>query len=129
MFNTRRKKRILIVDDERGVLDMMDSLLSSAHEVVLCESGFEALDVLRNGFQADLVFLDIKMPGLDGMRTLAELQKIDRSLNAVMMTGCALDEKLEEAEKLGAVTHILKPFDIDLILRLVEKYERGGGNG
>jgi len=118
------KKKILVVDDERGILDMFKTLLDETCEVVLCESGMQAVEELKNGFKADLVFLDIKMSKLDGVETLKSLQKIDHGFNAVMMTGYALEEKVKKAKGMGAVESISKPFEIDSILKIVEKYGR-----
>lgn len=118
------KKKILVVDDERGILDMFKTLLDEKCEIVLCESGMQAVEELKNGFKADIVFLDIKMPKLDGIKTLKLLQKIDRRFNAVIMTGYALEEKVKKAKGMGAVASLSKPFEIESIYKIVEKYGR-----
>lgn len=76
--------RILLVDDEEHIrLLFKEELEEEGYEIDLASNGFEALDKLRN--QAfDLVVLDIKMPGMDGIQTLNEIKKIDKDQHVIL---------------------------------------------
>ena len=69
----------------------------------------------------DLMFMDVKMPGMSGIETFKEIQKIKPRLLVVMMTGYSVDELLKEAFELGAYGVIYKPFDMEEVLSIIEK--------
>ena len=89
--------------------------------VKIVEDGFLEIEAFRQE-RFDLVFLDVKMPQMNGLETFRELKKIDPQAQYVMMTGYAVDELLEQAEQEGAAHSIRKPFDIDQITSLIEGY-------
>lgn len=115
------KKKILVVDDDESILKVFQYGLEDAgYQVVVAASGFEAIDQLRAG-KFDLVFLDVRMPRLNGVETFKELKKIDEKLVAVMMTGYRVDALLKEAFEAGAYACIYKPFEMNEIISIIEK--------
>jgi two-component system nitrogen regulation response regulator NtrX len=109
-------KRVLIVDDERGVREALRQTLEyEGIEVRTAESGDKALKVVPE-FHPHLVFLDIKMAGMDGLATLAELKKIDGDVDVVMISGHGTIQTAVEATQLGAYDFLEKPLDTDRIL-------------
>ncbi len=115
-----KKIKVLVVDDEQIVRDFLLRLLTLKSAIVkIVEDGFRAIEIVRQE-KFDIVFLDVKMPQMNGLETFRELKKIDPQAKYVMMTGYAVDELLEQAEQEGAAHSIRKPFDIDQINSLLE---------
>jgi DNA-binding NtrC family response regulator len=112
--------RILVADDEEVMRDVLSTLLSSeSYRVDLAESGSQALDMIRDGSYS-VVLLDLMMPGLDGLQVLEEMQKIEGSPVAVVLTAFASIDKAVKATKLGAFDFITKPFKNDELLLAVK---------
>lgn len=115
------KKKILVVDDDESILKVFQYGLEDAgYEVSIAASGFEAVDKVRAG-KYDLVFLDVRMPRMNGVETFKELRKISEKLVAVMMTGYRVDALLKEAFEAGAYACIYKPFEMTEIIGIIEK--------
>ncbi|KAA0010531.1 hypothetical protein B6U81_01640 [Thermoplasmatales archaeon ex4484_30] len=103
--------RILFVDDDESILDAAKTALEVyGYEVITALSGEECLDKIKN---ADIVFLDIKMPGMDGIETLKKIKEIKPSLPVIMITAYATVDTAIEAMKEGASDYIRKPFNIE----------------
>lgn len=104
------KAKILIIDDEEAICDACTQILSAADYSV--ETALEGIAGLHkvDDFRPDIVFLDLKMPGLGGMEALERLQKKDRSIVAVVITGYATIESAVESMKKGAFDYLPKPF-------------------
>jgi DNA-binding NtrC family response regulator len=101
--------RILIVDDEVDFVEMLGLRLKAAGEIVTpAYSGEECLDVLQRK-EIDVVLLDIKMPGLDGITTLKEIKKRFPLVEVIMLTGHGTTRSAVEGMKLGAFDFLLKP--------------------
>jgi len=116
----RRKSKILIVDDEEVVRLFLERFFRlKGFEVGLAESGAKAIEKMR-GEVFDLVFLDVRMPQMNGLEALRELKKIAPSTKIVMMTGYAVDDLLKEAQQSGACASIKKPFDMNQLAALLE---------
>jgi two-component system, OmpR family, phosphate regulon response regulator PhoB len=115
------RARVLVVDDDREILEMTALLLRGAgHEVTLAASGEEALYLVQES-PPDLVLLDINMPGFDGWEVLRVLKEDDRtaSLPVVMFSvNFEVREKLHALQQ-GASDYITKPFDTNALLRRV----------
>jgi CheY-like chemotaxis protein len=88
----------------------------------------EAIDFLSNNPIPDIVFLDILMPGMDGIETLAEIKKIRSDLPVIMVTAYASEERKEEAKRLGAVGFFAKSDDLSLAARLIKSALEKIGN-
>ncbi len=112
---------ILVVDDEVNYLTVMEALLSEAgHEVITAPSGLEALKIAA-GTDLDLVLTDMKMPKMNGLELLAELQRLYPDLPVIIMTAYGTVEKAVAAMKKGAFDYILKPFKNEEILVTIAK--------
>ncbi|MFA5356917.1 MAG: response regulator [Candidatus Omnitrophota bacterium] len=124
-----RKIKVLVVDDERIVRDFFKRLLSILGlEVSDAEDGYKAIDMVKKD-KFDLFFLDVRMPGMDGLETYRQIRKINTEAMVVMITGYAVEEILEQAQKEGVYSAIRKPFDINQIKDVLEKVgqEKAGG--
>lgn len=112
---------VLVVDDEKVMRDLFKRVLEvRGYSVTVAESGEQAVDSIRkNPF--DVVFLDIVMPGMDGVKTLKAIKKVSQQTPVVMMTGFAVGVEIGQALKLGAEDCLRKPFDIVEIMRVIEK--------
>jgi len=120
----RRPPRILVVDDERSMRELLAIVLRrEGYEVLLAENGRTAVDLLERE-PVDLLISDIKMPDLSGVDVLRAAKKIDQDILGIMITAFASTESAVEAMRLGACDYLSKPFDIDLLkMKVREKIE------
>jgi DNA-binding NtrC family response regulator len=108
---------ILLVDDEVPFVDTMIKRLSKREmDVTPAYNGPEALAKLKAQAGIEVVILDVKMPGMDGIETLAEIKKSHPLVEVVMLTGHATVESAIEGMKNGAFDYLMKPCDIDLLV-------------
>jgi two-component system NtrC family response regulator len=122
-----RKLNILIVEAGRSQREMLrDFLISEGHRVQEAENGEAAIKtVLDNSF--DLILLDYKMPGMDGMDVLKEVKRINHEIDVVIITAYGTIETAVEAIKVGAIDYITKPVELEELLLLVDRVaERRG---
>lgn len=115
-----RGPRVLIVDDEEEFLDVLVKRLSKRNlRVVPATRGLEALHILsREPF--DAVVLDLRMPGLGGMRTLEEIKRVLPAVEVIILTGEADMELAMQGMELGAFDFVLKPPSVDELLYKIE---------
>ena len=120
----RRPPRILVVDDERSMRELLAIVLRrEGYEVLLAENGRAAIELLERE-PVDLLISDIKMPDLSGVDVLRAAKKIDQDILGIMITAFASTETAVEAMRLGACDYLSKPFDIDLLkMKVREKIE------
>ncbi|MBI5119140.1 sigma-54-dependent Fis family transcriptional regulator [Candidatus Poribacteria bacterium] len=111
---------LMIVDDERYVLNTCRDIFKDCYDVVLKQSATEALAHLPDN-RVDLIFLDIKMPEVDGMAMLDQLRMMDEVPPVVMVTANRDAKSAVAAMKLGAFDYITKPFDVDELRLVAEK--------
>ncbi|MBU0985866.1 MAG: response regulator [Proteobacteria bacterium] len=111
--------RILIVDDEKDFVEMLSLRLAEVGEKTTpAYSGKECLKVLAQQ-EIDVVILDIKMPGMDGIETLKEIKKNFPLVEVIMLTGHGTTQTAVEGMKLGAFDYLLKPAEFsDLSAKL-----------
>ncbi|HEU5393459.1 MAG TPA: response regulator, partial [Candidatus Methylomirabilis sp.] len=103
------QEEILIVDDEKNIRTSLTGILQDeGYRVAEAESGEAALKAIRQG-PPDLVILDIWMPGMDGLATLAELKRLHPEVAVLMISGHGTIETAVRATKLGAYDFIEKP--------------------
>ncbi len=101
--------KILIVDDEPHVAEILArSLEREGHQAAIATSGEEALEAL-DPEGPDAVFLDVSMPGMNGLDVLAEVRRRRPSLPVVVITGHATPDEVDQVRRLGAVDVIEKP--------------------
>lgn len=111
---------ILLVDDEVPFVEaMMRRLKKRNLNVQAAFSGDEGLEKLAHESGIDVVVLDVKMPGMDGIETLREIKKRYPLVEVVMLTGHATVETAIEGMKLGAFDYLMKPCDMDELLAKV----------
>ncbi len=120
----RRPPRILVVDDERSMRELLAIVLRrEGYEVLLAENGRAAIDLLERE-PVDILISDIKMPDLSGVDVLRAAKRIDQDILGIMITAFASTETAVEAMRLGACDYLSKPFDIDLLkMKVREKIE------
>jgi len=111
--------RVLIVDDEKDFVEMLSLRLKEAGEKVMpAFNGKECLETLEKE-TIDVVILDIKMPGMDGIEVLREIKKRFPLIEVIMLTGHGTTETAVQGMKLGAFDYLLKPADFsDLLAKL-----------
>jgi DNA-binding response OmpR family regulator len=116
--------KILIVDDSKNIRITIQHLLENEnHEFDIAMNGEEALDkILTNEF--DLVFLDIRMPTLDGMEVLREIRKKGNKTPVVILSAYGTVDNAVEAMKLGVVDFMTKPFTPAEIRELLQSFEK-----
>ncbi len=117
-------KTILVVDDEQNMQSVLRILFQSqGYETRLAANGLEALDILNGADRVDLIISDLKMPEMDGIELLQQVQKKWPELPFVLVTAYGTIERAVEAMKLGAVDFITKPFNKELILHTVARIQ------
>ena len=113
---------IMLVDDEVPFVETMTKRLEKRNlRVITAYSGQEALETLAKNRNLDVVILDVKMPGMDGIETLKEIRKANPLTEVVMLTGHATVESAIEGMKLGAFDYLMKPCDIDQLVAKVNE--------
>ena len=118
---------VLLVDDEKRFRISTEKVLRRrGYQVLLAADGEEAIAKISEG--PDVVILDIKMPGKDGLEVLAELQKAQPGLPVIMLTGHGSQDKAEEALAQGAHDFLTKPCDMDILAgKINEAFRQRGG--
>lgn len=123
--------RILVVDDDSDMRDLLATVLARLGEVVVATDGIDGVDQFRAacglGRPFDLVCLDIMMPGMDGHRTLTTLRRIEgdcagvgRRAHVMMLTAVADRSAVQRAVAAGCDSYLVKPFTPDDVLRKLE---------
>lgn len=106
------EKKLLVVDDQYGIRVLIREVFSrDGLEIFQAANGMEALEKIQQ-VQPDLILLDMKMPGMDGLELLRRLRYIKHRCKVIMMTAYGELDMVDEACKLGALAHFTKPFDI-----------------
>jgi DNA-binding NtrC family response regulator len=112
---------LLLVDDETAFLDAMTKRLTRRDfKVLTASSGMDALEILsESGEKIEVVILDVKMPGMDGIETLAEIKRKHPLIEVVMLTGHATVASAIDGMKQGAYDYLMKPCDMDTLVAKV----------
>lgn len=123
------KPRVLVVDDQLSARITMRGLIEDlGAQVETAEDGYQAIEGAREG-PFDLAFIDIEMPGINGIQTLRELMKLRPDMVVAMVTGYGEARLVKVALKVGAVAVLLKPFDAQEVSHLVCGINRQPKNG
>ncbi|MBF0119352.1 MAG: response regulator [Desulfobacterales bacterium] len=113
---------LLLVDDEVPFVETMSKRLNKRNMSILTAfSGQEALDLLKKNNNVDVVILDVKMPGMDGIDVLKEIKKDYPLIQVIMLTGHGTIESGIEGMKRGAFDYLTKPCNIDVLLNKVKE--------
>ncbi len=115
--------KLLLIDDETDFLDAMARRLKKRNfDILTATSGLDALDVLsKNGEKTEVVILDVKMPGMDGIEILAEIKRKYPLIEVVMLTGHATVSSAIDGMKQGAFDYLLKPCNMDVLVEKVNE--------
>lgn len=107
------KKKVLIVDDQNGIRVLLTEVFSSeGYRTYQASNGKLALEIVKKE-SPDMVLLDMKIPGMDGLEILKRIKEINTQVKVIMMTAYGELDMIKEATELGALMHFTKPFDID----------------
>jgi PAS domain S-box-containing protein len=101
--------RVLVVDDEEGPREAIRMILKPRHQVFTAGSGEEVLAVMP-GLRPDVIFMDVKMPRMDGVQLLERVKAIDPGVEVVMITAYASLDTVQRAMRFGAMDYLVKPF-------------------
>ena len=105
---------IFVVDDDQGLLESFDAMLGDDYHLIMIDNGTEAIE--RIDLQSpSLLFLDIKIPGRNGLEVLANLREKGIDTRVVVVTALAQDQYQKTAEKYGVYKYLHKPLDVDEI--------------
>ena len=116
------KEKILIVDDQFGIRILLNEVFQKeGYQTFQAANGMQALDHLKKN-NPDLVLLDMKIPGMDGIEILKRMKALNPDIRVIIMTAYGELDMIQEAKDLGAITHFAKPFDIDDIRAAVRKH-------
>ena len=114
------KINVLVVDDLKSSRLTLGGILEDeGHNVVLAENGYQAIEAAKQ-VPFDLVFMDIKMPGINGVQTFREVKKTNPNAAVIMMTAYSVEDLVREALEEGAYAVVYKPFDMEHVVSIIE---------
>lgn len=118
---SKQKTEILIIDDQPGVRKLLEEVLSmEGYSINLASNGTQAMELISST-RPDLVLMDVKMPGINGLELLKVLKEKATQINVIMMTACIEQEIIEEAKKYGVEHYINKPFDLEEVCSILKQ--------
>lgn len=112
---------IFIVDDDQGILESFDAMLGDDYQLVMISDGDQALEMLSR-HHPRLLFLDLQIPGPDGLAVLAGIRDQGLSTQVVVVTALAQDHYQEMAERYGVYRYLHKPLDVDEIMEIARTF-------
>lgn len=113
--------KLLIVDDQKGIRRLLTEVfLEYGYEIESCGNGIKALEMIPE-FKPDLIIMDVKMPGMNGIDVLKKLRETDKDSRVIMMTAYGDQHYVNQAETLGVARFIIKPFDLNELKAQVEE--------
>ena len=116
-----QKLSILVIEDGKSQREMLrDFLKDEGHEVLEAENGEKALKKIKENY-LDLLLLDYRMPGIDGMKVLEKVKRINPEIDVIMMTAYGTIETAVNAMKAGASDYITKPIELQELLILIDR--------
>lgn len=119
------QKKILIVDDQNGIrILLMELFGNEGYQMYQAANGKAALEVVEKD-NPDLVLLDMKIPGMDGLEILKHIKSTHPHIKVIMMTAYGELDIIKQAKDLGAISHFTKPFDIDEMRNVVDQNLKG----
>ena len=116
------KPFVMLVDDEADFIDTMSKRLQKRDvKVLTAYNGEEALEQVSRNRNLEVMILDVKMPGMDGLEVLTEMKKNYPLVEVIMLTGHATIESAIEGMKAGAFDYLMKPCDLDQLMEKVQE--------
>ena len=107
--------KILVIDDEQGIRDLLDTLLSrKGYDVLLAENGQKGLEIFRRE-RPDVMVLDLKMAGMDGLTVLRQVRSLNPKQPVIMLTGAGTPASELQARALGVTEYVEKEFSLHLL--------------
>ena len=117
------QRHILVADDDDGVRTMLHDLLAGeGYKVTEARSGTEVLTQIASGNGYNLMLMDVRMPGIDGLEVLERLHKNSSDIGVIMITAHATSSVAIRAMQMGAFDYLLKPFSVDEVLVLIDRF-------
>ena len=114
---------VFVVDDDPSMLRYMRTLLQlQSCDVQMANSGHKAIEQIQQGLSPDLIFLDLLMPGMDGLQTLERLRQINPRLRVIMLSCLKDTPKVVEAMRFGADDYLNKPLDGAAVEQVLQRY-------
>ena len=113
-------EEIVVVDDDQGILEAFDVMLGDDYSLVALDNGFEAIEYAKT-HKPKLIFLDIKMPGMNGIEVLRSLRHANNDAAVVVITATTQSEYYIEASELGIIAYLRKPFEVDEVEHLTRR--------
>jgi CheY-like chemotaxis protein len=123
--STARRAKVLIVDDVRGNLLAVAAVLETDHDLLLANSGHEALKMLEEGAEVDVILMDVHMPGMDGFETAARVKKMKQhaDMPIIFITAIYQDDPfVKKGYEVGGIDYFGKPFDPDILRMKIAAY-------
>lgn len=123
-----KRGHVLVCDDEIGIRESYNLILGDAFNLGFAGTAEEAVRYVRQNLKTNpvqLVFLDIKMPMLDGIEALKEIKDMDKKIEVVMVTGYRTVETAAAATKYGAYDYLTKPFDSKEVFKIADSVVSG----
>jgi two-component system, NtrC family, response regulator AtoC len=109
------KEKILVIDDEKVIRDVLEAFLAKkGYEVVSASSAEEGIEKLKTE-KPKVILLDIRMPGMSGVDAIKRIREIDKDVGILMATAVLDEEIARQTIKLGASDYIIKPFDLNYL--------------
>lgn len=119
------KANILIADDDTGMTETLSDILTDlGHHVEIVNDGYKAIETVK-AHPFDVILMDIKMPGLNGVETFKKIKNIQPKVAVMMMTAYSVEDLIAEALQEGAFGVMYKPIDIQKIVEFIERVEKG----
>ncbi|MCM8795108.1 MAG: response regulator [Candidatus Omnitrophica bacterium] len=118
-----RQLKILIVDDEEGIVELLQRIYSARGFVVFgATDGIKAVEIFEKE-RPEVIFIDVHMPfsPIDGIETLERIKAIDKDAPCIMLTRIYDEESIKRAKKAGALHYVTKPFELEDLDRCIEE--------
>lgn len=115
----KKQESIFVVDDDQGILESFDVMLGDDYKLVMANDGNLALQLLSR-HTPDLLFLDLQIPGPDGLEVLAHIREKGLMTRVVVVTAMVQEDYQKKAEQLGVYRYLNKPLDVDEIMEIAQ---------